>query len=212
MVKYKEIKNVLENKAFQIFEGLEFVEKEKFELKYINKHKLFNIFFEQIKEELELWVESLNTDIEKNNLKLEPNYALIHHMSKNIYPEDFDETVCILIIDDYKLERFDFNREEIIERAGEFNFDNWYGSVISEYFTYELDEDISKLIDRTEMLNDFKTKPLEELSSISENWEEIFYEEIGLASKAFLIALGQATYDIVFNSINENKNLLEGNK
>lgn len=40
------------------------------------------------------------------------------------------------------------------------------------------------------MLNDFKTKPLEELSAISENWEEIFYEEISLASKAFLIALG----------------------
>lgn len=212
MIKYEEVKEVLKNKSLEKYRILKKVEKETFDLKYIDKEKSFFLFFNQIEEEIESWINSLNQDLELENLKKEPHYALIHKLMKEMYPSDYADEVGIVILDDEKLKRFNLNKEEMIEQSGEFNFENWYSEAFTEFFGYELNEKKSNIIDRTEMIEDFKNIDLEDLNDIAAKWEELFVVEYHLGNKAFLVSLGQAAYDIVFNSINENKNILEENK
>jgi hypothetical protein len=201
MIKYEEIKEILKSKSLEKYKELKKVEKETFDLVYIDKEKSFSLFFDQIEEEIKSWINSLNQKLELENLQNEPNYALIHRLMKELYPSDYADEVGVVILDDEKLKRFNLNKEEMIEKSGEFNFDNWYGEALSEFFGYELDEKKSNIIDRTEMIEDFKNKPLEELNNLATEWEELFVEEYGLGNKAFLVALGQATYEIICKSI-----------
>lgn len=204
MIKYEEIKEILKNKSFEKYKELKKVEEENFDLVYIDKEKSFFLFFNQIEKEIKSWINSLNQDLELENLQKQPNYALIHKITKNLYPSDYAGEVGIVILSEEKLKRFNLSKEEMIEQSGDFNFENWYGETLSELFGYDLNEKKSNIIDRTEMIEDFKNNPLNELNNIAGKWEELFVAEYSLGNKAFLISLGQATYEIIFKSINLN--------
>lgn len=201
MIKYDELKEMLINKSFEKYKDLKKVEEDNFDLIYIDKEKSFFLIFNQIEEEIKNWINSLNKDLELENLKKQPDYALIHKITKELYPNDYADEVGIVILSETKLKRFNLTKEEMIEQAGEFNFENWYGETLSEFFGYELDEKKSNIIDRTKMIADFKNTPLNELNNIAGKWEDLFIAEYYLGNKAFLIALGQATYEIIFKSI-----------
>lgn len=204
MIKYDEIKDILKNKSFEKYKDLKKVEEDNFDLLYIDKEKSFFLFFNQIEEEINNWINSLNHNLELENLQKQPNYALIHKITKELYPKDYADEVGIVILDDEKLKLFNLSKEEFIKQSGDFNFENWYGETLSELFGYELNEEKSNIIDRTEMIEEFKNNPLNELNVIAGKWEDLFVAEYHLGNKAFLIALGQATYEIIFKSINFN--------
>ena len=204
MIKYEEIKETLKNKSFEKYKELKKVEEDNFDLVYVDKEKSFFLFFNQIEVEIKNWVNSLNQDLELENLQKQPDYALIHKITKELYPRDYAGEVGIVILYDEKLKRFNLSKEEMIEQSGDFNFENWYGETLSELFGYDLNEEKSNIINRTEMIEDFKNNPLNELNNIAGKWEDLFVAEYSLGNKAFLIALGQATYEIIFKSINFN--------
>lgn len=201
MIKYEDLKETLISKSFEKYKNLKKVEEETFNLVYVDKEKSFFLIFNQIEEEIKNWINSLNKDVELENLKQLPDYALIHKITKELYPNDYANEVGIVILTDAKLKRFNLSKEEMIEQAGEFNFENWYVDSLSEFFGYELDEEKSNIIDRKKMINDFNNTPLSELNNLAGKWEDLFLAEYYLANKAFLIALGQATYEIIFKSI-----------
>lgn len=204
MIKYEEIKETLISKSFEKYKNLKKVEEDNFDLIYIDKEKSFFLIFNQIEKEIKNWIKSLNKDLELENLKKQPDYALIHKITKELYPNDYADEVGIVILSEAKLKLFNLSKEEMIEQSGEFNFDNWYGETLADFFGDELDEKKSNIIDRTEMIEDFKNNPLNELNSIAGKWEDLFISEYYLVNKAFLIALGQATYEIIFKSIKLN--------
>lgn len=212
MIEYKNIKEILKNKSLKNYEEIKLVESEAFDLKYIDITKSHNFFFLEVEYKIKNWINSLNTELELNNLKSMPNYAFIHYLSKEIYPENYTPEVGVIFLDDEKLEYLNIDKEEYIEKIGDFSFDNCYEDILFETFGLELDKTRTELIDKSQMFKDLKDNAIMDCCNIVENWENTYLEEFHLAEKAFLVALGQATYDIVFNSINENKNLLEGNK
>lgn len=93
MIKYEEIKKTLKSKSLEKYKELKKVEKETFDLVYIDKEKSFFLFFDQIEKEIENWINSLNQDLDLENLKKEPHYALIHRLIKEIYPSDYADEV-----------------------------------------------------------------------------------------------------------------------
>lgn len=212
MIEYEKIKGSLKTKSLKNYKEIKLVENDIFELKYIDAIKSHNFFFLELENKIKDWINSLNTELEINNLKSLPNYAFIHYLSKGIYPEDYAPEVGIVVLDDKNLEYFNIDKEEYISKMGDFCFDNCYENILFEIFGLELNKEKTKLIDRSEMFKELKNSAFMDYYSIIENWEKTYSDEFCLAEKSFLIALGKATYDIVFDSINEKNNLLKGYK
>lgn len=197
MIQYSKIKEELKSKSLTIFKNTKTVENEDFSLKYLDLHKFYDFYFPHVETEIEEWIESMNKEIEIKNLQKLPEYSFIHYHSKKEFPEDFDEEVGLLLINKERLKQFDIVLEEHIEQTGDFNYDNCYSDSMYEIFGYEVDEEKTKLLDTTEMLESLKNIPICEMCDIVEKWEDIFLEEIINSEKAFLIALGQAAHEIL---------------
>lgn len=201
MIKYEEIKETLKNKSFNIYKDIKLVEKDSFNLKYIDAKKSHNLFFSELDIKMEDWINSLNEDLELKNLESLPEYAFIHYISKKLYPEDYYPEVGVALLDEEKLKHHNIDKEEYISKMGDFSFDNFYEDVLFEIFGLDFDKEKTNLIDRTEMFQNFKDEPFMNYYNIVEKWENIYSGELCLSEKAFLIALGQATYEIICKSI-----------
>lgn len=201
MIEYEDIKDTLINKSFNIYKKITKVENEDFNLKYVNKNKFHKLIFSNIENKIKDWINSLNNDLEIKNLEKLPDYSFIHYISKTTYPDDYAPEVGLINLDEYKLEKYNIDKEDYISKVGEFCFDNCYEEILHEVFDFDIDDKKTKLIDKTEMLKEFENKAFMDYYSIVEKWEYIYTNEIYLVEKAFLIALGQATYEIIFKSI-----------
>jgi len=188
--------HINKNSVKNIAMSMTMVCQEKIKKKYFDMNKLFDYFYSQILPHAENFAEDLNDIQNIKNLKMQPDFAFVHYLGNQLYPELYRNTVCEIDIDPEYLKQLDVSVDEYMEKTiGDRYMTDLYSDVVFEIIDHKLDKEISTLINRNEMLKELNQVPISELELASIRWEGVYVDEYGIFANAVFVAFSRYFYN-----------------
>lgn len=181
----------LRSSSFTEYKGIEFVGDSSFHLKYIDKEKAFNYFFDAIKD---CWCDFLKVadkDHHLENLKKHPDSAFAHFVTLELFPSCFELEAGKKLIDTAYLTMMGMT--DNIEAAQKpFKFDEFYLEVISSITDLTLNSEVMEFLDVSDLMNSYQKTPLSEHPKIFSKWKRTFLDELKLCVCGVFIAISRS--------------------
>ena len=186
-------KIITEDQIFNEFMRIKTVGDTPFLSGHVDKKLMFKHYLNQIQPFIKSWMNSLSSEQQSANLLKSPGYAFIHYIAQNEFPLDYASEVCVRILDKRKLERSGLSEAQYIKSESEnFNFHDAYGQIMCCVVDIELDAYASAAIDTSEMLKEYREKPISDHEDVNSEWTDLFVTQLVLIAEAIAIAVSIA--------------------
>lgn len=197
----KELLKEIKDLSFENYKKMKSLEGKKLKFYHVIKESIFEYNFLKLEKYLKVWIRSLKNQIEIDNLKKMPDYAFIHFIGKNNNTCYADE-VGLINVNLEDLKSFNMTLEEYMEQEScDFNFDNYYGELIADIFSIEIDKELSKHVDRTNMIHIYSTEPIEKHYKLSEIIQGDIISEMAHTQQMLFCAIGRSTLELTTKRI-----------
>lgn len=173
------------------FQGIEFVGDNSFHLKYIDKEKVFNYFFETLKVCWRDFINSIDKGFNKENLINHTDSAFAHFVALEIFPDSYQMEAEKKVIDTHYLSMMGmFDDIEAAQKP--FKFDEFYLEVICVITDLTLNSEVMEFLDVSDLMNSYQKAPLSDHPTIFSIWEGTYIDELKLCVCAVFIAISRA--------------------
>ncbi|MDS1821658.1 hypothetical protein QX249_13370 [Vibrio parahaemolyticus] len=173
------------------YQGIEFIGDNSFQLKYIDKEKAFNYFFEALKRCWCDFLRSVNEDHHQKNIRNHADCAFAHFVALEVFPDSYELEAEKKVIDiPYLTMMGMFDDIEAAQKP--FKFDEFYLEVICAITDLSLNSEVMEFLDVSDLMNSYQKAPLSEHPTIFSIWEGTYLDELKLCVCAVFIAISRA--------------------